>query len=172
MNFKSEQSSFPNIRRKLSILNFTFSIILIFDILLGVKISREEINYKPYYKQQTGTVRNRSTRIVIGIITDQNEYPLRKKQLYNTSKEGDEILIYKTKIFEEVTKIKHNDIDYDDSAYSIYAFYYLFPFLCLIISMGTFIMDKFKSPYYNFSVILSTILTIYLLISMITNNIV
>lgn len=172
MKLDSKDYSSEQIKGAINVFTLIFSAILLFDMLLGVKVSEEKVEHRAYYKQQTGTIKNRSTKTIIGIITNKNEYPLRESSFYNISRIGDLIEIHKSKILGEVIKIRFKNIEYKDSAYSIYMFYYLFPVICITSSVCALIFYKFYRPYFDFFLVLSVILTIYLMISTFTNNIV
>lgn len=170
MKINSEHIPLENIKRKINVFTLIFSSLILFDIILGVQVSKEEIQHKVYLKQRTGTIRSSGTKSVFGIVTNKQEYPLRKAPLYNDSKEGDKILIHKSKLLDQVTKIEFKNIEYTDSAYSLYAFYYLFPFICITSSLCAYFLDKFRSPYFDFFLILSSIMTVYLVLSIFTNS--
>lgn len=68
MKENSEDSRFENIKRKINVFTLIFSSLLLFDILLGVQVSEEEIKNKTYEQQRTGTIRSTGTRTVIGQI--------------------------------------------------------------------------------------------------------
>ena len=150
-----------------------FSLILIIDMLSGVNVTKETLKSNERYTQSTGYLgRGSSSTTILGIKTNKNEYPITNVSLYNNLKKGDNIQTYKTKIFGEVLKIKHKNTIYEDPSYSIYKLYNLFPISCIIFSLFSILAYNYKREYLDFFIILSVILTIYLSISMITNNII
>lgn len=172
MKATSEIDSYKHIKRTINVIILIFSTVLLLDILLGVQASEEEIKYRTYEQQRTGSIRSSGTRTVIGIITNKNDYPVRNVSFYNDSRKGDKIFIFKTKILGEVTKIRNKNIEYLDPVYSIYSFYYLLPLICFTSSFYAFILDKFQSLYYDLFLVLSSVITFYLIISIFTRNII
>jgi len=170
MKVNAEAFQMESIKIKIIYFTLFFSTLLMFDILLGVQLSEEQIEDKAYKELQTGTVKNRGKRTVIGIVTNKSEYPFRNPTFYNEARKGDILLVSKSKIFGEVTKIKYKNIEYENAVFSIYAICYLFPIICFTSSIGGFILYRFKSSHFDFFLVLSSIITIYLIISMVTNN--
>jgi len=150
-----------------------FSLILIIDIISGVNVTKETIQSNERYAQSSGYLgRGSSSTTIFGIKTNKSEYPITNVSLYNNSKKGDNMQTYKTKIFGEVLKIKHQNTIYEYPSYSRYKLYNLFPISCLIFSIFSILAYNYKREYFDFFIILSVILTIYLSISMITNSII
>ncbi len=170
MTLNSMDYSLKNFKRIINIFTLVFSAILLLDMLLGVEVSEERVEHRAYYKEEVGTVRDRDFRTVIGIFTEKSEIPFREATLYNILRKGDLVEIQKSQILSEVINIRFNGIDYKEAAYSVYSYYYLFPIICIAGSVGAFFSGKLNKPFYDFFLVFSSIVTVYLLISMVTNN--
>lgn len=148
-------------------INTLFSAILLADIGTELNESEEVITYLKSYRQ-SGRTGGGGWR-VFGFMTNKGQYPC-SRELYMAIYEGDSVTVYKTKFLREATKIRINDIEYRHGTYSIYNWYYLFPIVCIVSTILAFIFRNRNRKKYETCLILSSILTIYLTISIFTNN--
>lgn len=153
-----------------NILTIVFSILLLVDISLDTQLSLEKITYKDSYRQSS---KNGSrSRLVYGFYTHKSEYPLTNPNLYNAVQKGDTIALNKTPIFKEVRSAVHKQAIYNTPNYTIYKGYFFLPIALFLFSLLAIITRRYIQKYHNFFTVAAFAISIYLAISMITNNMV
>lgn len=142
-------------------LSVIFSLVLILDMIIGFDTSNEVITH---FKVQDG-----GRYPVFGIYTDKGEYPSTKNMIGMVST-GDSIQIFRTRILGELTQVRISEKTVRNETYSIYNNLRFFPLVCILSTILALIFRTRNEGTYDTFLIISTLVLIYLTISIFSNN--